>query len=94
MSQRLTEEMRQAGEQQLVKFRWDLWDHTLDLSLQYALPLVFLPDPIIKNILDNFALITTVDDAAHIVEGVSALDGHHDSLFNEVCKLQELFSAM
>lgn len=94
MSQRLTEEMRQAGEQQLVKFRWDLWDHTLDLSLQYAPPSVFLPDPIIKNILDNFALITTVDDAAHIVEGVSALDGHHDSLFNEVCKLQELFSAM
>jgi hypothetical protein len=94
MSQWLTEEMRHTGEQQLDKFHWNLWDHTLDLSLQYVLPSVFLPDPIIKNILDNFVLITTVDNAAHIVEGVSALDGHHDSLFNEICKLWELFSPM
>jgi hypothetical protein len=67
---------------------------THDLSLQYALLSVFLPNPIIENILDDFALITTVDNAAHIVEGVSALDSHHDSLFNEISVLQELFSAM
>ena len=86
--------MCHAGEQQFDQFHWNLWDHTLDLSLQYAPLLVFLSDSIIKNILDNFALITTVDNAAHIVEGVSALNGHHDSLFNGICKLWELISAM
>lgn len=73
MSQWLTEEMCHTREQQLNKFCWNLWDHTLDLSLQYVLLSVFLPDPIIKNIPDNFALITTVENAAHIVEGVSTV---------------------
>lgn len=64
MANRLTDGMRELGEQKLKSFRWNVWDRTLDTSLQYAPPSAFLPDPTIKTILDNFASIITVDDAA------------------------------
>ena len=82
------------GEQKLKDFCWNLWDHTLNTSLQYAPPSAFLQDPTIKTILDNFASIITADDAATYVRGVCALTGHYDSLFMVICELREIFVAM
>lgn len=94
MAHRLTDEMRELGEQKLKCFHWNLWDCTSNISLQYAPPSVFLPDSNIKNILDNFASIITAEDVASYVQDVHALASQYNVLFTVICGLWEIFQNM
>ena len=94
MADRLTDEMRRLGEKKLTEFRWALWDQTRDISLEYSPPLAFLPDPIIRQILDGFSLIRNINDVASFVQSVKALNGHQEALFMVLTSLRETFSKM
>ena len=94
MADRLTDEMRRLGEKKLTEFRWALWDRTQDISLEYSPPSAFLPDSIIKKILDSFSRICSIDDVASFVQSVKALNGHQEALFMVLTDLQETFSKM
>jgi hypothetical protein len=90
----LTDKMCRLGEQKLEDFQWNLWDNSLDISLQYAPPSVVLPDLVIKNILNHFAAIKTVDDMAQLIQSVDALSSHHNSLYTVICSLCKIFVTM
>ena len=94
MADRLTDEMRRLGEKKLTEFCWALWDQTRDISLEYSPPSAFLPDPIIRQILDGFSLIRNINDVASFVQSVKALNGHQEALFMVLTSLRETFSKM
>ena len=59
MAERLTDEMRILATQRLTVFRKSLWKAADEIKFGNVPRAAFLPDCIIKTILDNFALLRT-----------------------------------
>src|SRR6202051_751240 len=84
-SDRISTQARAHGEITLAKFRKDVWRaDTLNCMLP---PEVFLPDRLIKEILDRFSQLTTVKAIKIFLEPYQRLKHQEHALF---CVLQAL----
>lgn len=88
---RLTEKMVKQGSTRLREFCQQLWNEKHD-EIGYLPPMAFLPDPNIKNILDNFARINKTQDLVPYIHGLSLLSGLESRLFAIVLELCILFA--
>ena len=69
-SKRLTRVMRKHGMQRLEKVRDEIYDSLSNSAASRALPpTVYLPQPVITSILDNYALLSNVDDLKQHLTG-------------------------
>ncbi|KAF8967830.1 hypothetical protein BDZ97DRAFT_1916416 [Flammula alnicola] len=80
MEHPLTEKMIKRGTRRLQEFRRELWDEERG-NIGFLLPVVFLPDARIKNVLDNFADINTTKDLFPYIHDLWLLSGHEGRLF-------------
>ncbi|KAK7687037.1 hypothetical protein QCA50_009537 [Cerrena zonata] len=85
--ERLSRKMHQWGTKRLVHFRLRLYQaggNDTDLFPPYA----YLPDPLIKLLLDRYPLITSTEALGEYIKGHSLLEPHSDTLFSELHTLQ------
>ncbi|PIL25360.1 hypothetical protein GSI_13250 [Ganoderma sinense ZZ0214-1] len=81
-SKRLTRVMRRHGTQRLEKLREEIYDSLEDSASSRALPpTVYLPQPVITSLLDNFALLLTVDDLRALLLGRTYVLPHINKLW-------------
>jgi hypothetical protein len=84
----LTVEMQKLITKRLVAFRKEVWDSADKIRYSFLPPDAFLPDDLIKSLLNNFFLIRTLEDLIHIVQKNKLLDNHHHTLFAVLENLQ------
>jgi len=86
--------MHAVGNRELAVFRLQLWTNA-DEKRFGMLPLpVFFPDPDIKQLLDCFSLIATVEDLTSLLHHNKYLSDDFHSLFVVVCNLRKEFDAI
>ncbi|KAI0728029.1 P-loop containing nucleoside triphosphate hydrolase protein [Fomitopsis betulina] len=93
-SKRLTRAMRAVGTQQLLQFRDIIYSSASTPSTRLFPPIAFLPDPTIKTLLDEFALITSLDQLRLRVSEETFLLPHLDELWTVLLGLQTTFTTM
>jgi hypothetical protein len=91
MVERLTDEMRILATQRLTAFRKSLWKAADEIKFGNVPRAAFLPDYIIKAILDNFALLQTPRDLDPIIAGCIHLVDHRDALWSVLVALRPEF---
>lgn len=93
-NQRLTKAMRELGTVHLEKFRYNIWDSVAEAGHSF-LPLSdYLPDIIIKQILNQFAFLDNVDAVTVIVKDIKILVPYRGQLFAEIQMLRVTFADM
>ena len=90
---RLTEKMVRRGMLELQAFRQQLWNEKSD-EIGHLPPLTFLPDAHIKNILDNFARIQSLQDLAPYISDLHLLSGLHSWLLAIITDLRLIFASL
>jgi Helicase conserved C-terminal domain len=90
---RLTDKMVRRGTLELQMFRQQLWNEKSD-EIGHLPPLTFLPDNHIKNILDNFARIQSLEDLAPYISDLHLLSGLHSRLLAVITELHLIFSSL
>jgi hypothetical protein len=68
MAEPLTDNMRALGKECLLGFRMKLWRNADEVQFGLIPPVVFLPDVTIKEILDNYALLHSIEDLDPIIK--------------------------
>ncbi|KAJ3768695.1 P-loop containing nucleoside triphosphate hydrolase protein [Lentinula raphanica] len=91
-SRRLSEKMQEYGQNALKRFRCRIWASYTTPRIQELPPLALLPDDKIKEILDEFAKLKTLEDVTIYVNGF--LRGHEEELFDEIKALDQKFKRM
>ncbi|KAJ7609778.1 P-loop containing nucleoside triphosphate hydrolase protein [Mycena polygramma] len=79
-SQRLTKPMKEVGMTRLEDFRRTVWMDADDCTTGLTPLAEFLPDNIIRLILDNFALLLTVGDVTKMVQGIAGMQDQSTEL--------------
>ena len=90
---RLTEKMVRRGTLKLQMFCEQLWNEKSE-EIGHLPPLTFLPDTHIKNILDNFARIQSLQDLTPYISDLHLLSGLHSRLFAVIIDLRLIFSSL
>ncbi|KAJ7685855.1 P-loop containing nucleoside triphosphate hydrolase protein [Mycena rosella] len=90
-NQRLTKVMKAVGTERLEDFRFSIWLQASDASMGLTPLADFLPDIVIKQILDRFAKIKVFEDLVLLVEHLLGMAGYHSRLFEVVLELRETF---
>ncbi|KAJ6623822.1 hypothetical protein B0H10DRAFT_2213188 [Mycena sp. CBHHK59/15] len=93
-SQRLTKAMKEVGTLRLEEFRLQIWFDASDVYMGMTPLAEFLPDIIIKSILDNFARYKTVADLSAVVGKTAGMVGHHIDLLGVLEELKVTFARM
>jgi hypothetical protein len=93
MDFRLTEKMLRQGTTGLQQFRQQLWNEKSE-DIGYLPPLAFLPDAHIKNILENFARIKTLQDLSPYIHDLHLLSGLESRLFSFISDLRLTFASL
>jgi hypothetical protein len=91
MAKRLTDEMRSLATERLISFRTRLWRAADEIDLCIVPPVAFLPDIIIKKILDNYALLHSATDLDHIIKDDTYLVPHRDALWQLILAFEKEF---
>ena len=73
MAEPLTDDMCTLGKECLVRFRMKLWHNADEVQFGLIPPVVFLPDMIIQEMLDNYALLCSAEDLDPIIKNNSYL---------------------
>ncbi|KAJ7692044.1 hypothetical protein B0H17DRAFT_1133313 [Mycena rosella] len=79
-SQRLTKPMKAAGTTRLEAFRLMIWFEASDRAMGLTPLTEFLPDVMIKHILDNFARYKQLADISDTVRGVAGMVDQDEQL--------------
>ena len=77
---RLSKKMRDYGINTLTKWRKDIWKAADDETQGCLTPKAFLPDSVVKSILDVIFSLETVADIAHLTKDTQLCTHHHDNL--------------
>jgi hypothetical protein len=93
MNLRLTDAMVKHGTAQLEAFRQEIWDEKRE-ELGFVLPVAILPDSHIKNLLDNFARLKSLEQLSPYIQSLHLLTGHDDRLFAILTELRHAFASM
>lgn len=94
-SKRLTRVMRKHGTQRLEKLRQEIYDSLSDTAPSRALPpTVYLPQPVIISLLDNYALLTSANDLRSLLSGRTYVLPHVDRLWLTLEALRPEFEAI
>jgi hypothetical protein len=91
MAERLTDDMRSIATKHLIHFRTKLWRTADEIDYCVVPPVAFLPDIIIKRILDNYALLCSITDLDPIIKGESYLLPHRDALWQLITTFETEF---
>jgi hypothetical protein len=68
-----------------------LWRAADEIEYSIVPPVAFLPDNIIKKILDNYALLRSAADLDPILKNESYLEPHHDALWQLISTFERDF---
>ena len=90
---RLTKNVRTVGTARLIELRWALYDTEDPDETEYLPPMVFLPDVVIKSILDQFALLTSTDTSSFLASHDYARS-HQPRINTAIVKLRAEFAEM
>ena len=91
-SKRLTRVMRKHGVERLEKLRDEIYDTLSDSAASRALPpTVYLPQPVIASILDNYALLSGPDDLRQLFPGRTFTLPHVDTIWRTLEALRPEF---
>ncbi|KAJ7930250.1 P-loop containing nucleoside triphosphate hydrolase protein [Mycena leptocephala] len=90
-NQRLTKIMKAAGTSRLEDFRFSIWSEASDRTMGLTPLTDFLPDIVIKQILDPFAKIKCFGDLVPFVDGLRGMAGYHCRLLEVILELRETF---
>ncbi|KAJ7242324.1 P-loop containing nucleoside triphosphate hydrolase protein [Mycena rebaudengoi] len=93
-SQRLTKIMKAAGTTRLEEFRLSIWFEGSDRTMGLIPLTEFLPDIMIKLILDRFARFQTLQALSDLVKDVAGMMHHHERLYDVILELKTLFAQM
>jgi hypothetical protein len=91
MVERLTDEMRSLATERLISFRMKLWRAADEIEYCMVPPVAFLPDIIIKKLLDNYALLHSAVDLDRIIKDESYLVPHRDALWQVITTFERDF---
>jgi hypothetical protein len=91
MAEPLTDNMRALGKEHLLGFRMKLWHNADEVQFGLIPPAVFLPDVTIKEILDNYALLHSVEDLDPIIKNHRYLILHREALWQLISTLEADF---
>jgi hypothetical protein len=91
MSDRLTDDMRSLATERLIGFRTKLWRAADEIEYSIVPPVAFLPDNIIKKILDNYVLLRSAADLDPILKNESYLKPHRDALWQLISTFERDF---
>ena len=91
---RLTKKMREYGIMELMKWWAEVWEAADDQMEGCLSPKAYLPDTVIKSILDVIFSLTTVADIAHMTADTSLHPYHCEGLFTAVEHIVEHMKAM
>ena len=90
----LTKKMRDYGITELTKWRDEVWEAVDDQMEGCLSPKAYLPNIVIKSILDVIFSLTTVADIAHMTANTSLQPHHCESLFVAVENIVVYMKAM
>ena len=91
---RLTKVMRAHGFNRLVNFRIDIWCIE-DNSKSWMLPPdVYLPNHLINDILDRYAIITLTETLSELLKSCTYIDNHHAKLLQFLTELKPEFDVI
>ncbi|KAJ7689965.1 hypothetical protein B0H17DRAFT_1201990 [Mycena rosella] len=93
-SQKLTKPMKEVGTARLETFRLEIWFEASDRAMSLTPLAEFLPDIIIKSILDNFARFKTVADVSGVVTNIVGMATQHERLYRVHVELKSTFTEM
>jgi hypothetical protein len=88
MAERLTDDMRSLATQRLIGFRMKLWRAADEIEYCVVPPVAFLPDIIVKKLLDNYGLLHSAVDLDHIIKDERYLELHRDALWQVITTLE------
>jgi hypothetical protein len=91
-SQRLTKAMKAVGTSRLEAFRLMIWFEGSDRTMGLTPLTEFLPDVMIKYILDNFARYKQLADISDTVRGVAGMVDQDERLYCVVLELETTFA--
>lgn len=86
--------MRALGTQRLEELRWEIYSYADSATATFLPPDIFLPDGVIKLLLDTFALLDTVATLRAKIGDRAFLLPHIWALWDVVCELEDTFRAM
>ncbi|KAJ7705555.1 P-loop containing nucleoside triphosphate hydrolase protein [Mycena rosella] len=89
--QKLTKVLKQIGVEHLEEFRLSVWFEASDRHTGQTPLAEFLPDMIIKQLLDRFAKIQSVDDLSPFIQRLTVLTDYHQALFEVISELRLTF---
>ncbi|KAJ6529413.1 hypothetical protein DFH09DRAFT_895932, partial [Mycena vulgaris] len=87
-SQVLTKPMKAVGTARLEEFRLKIWFEAADRAMGLTPLTEFLPDVMIKLIVDNFTRYKTLADVSQTVGGVAGMVDQHEHLYSVVIELR------
>ncbi|KAJ3005456.1 hypothetical protein NUW54_g767 [Trametes sanguinea] len=91
---RLTKAMRTAGVEHLERVRMKIYRSAATATARFLTPEVYLPDSLVKTLLDRFALIDSKDTLRELVAERTHLLPHLDTLWEAFEDLSRLFEEM
>ncbi|KII83513.1 hypothetical protein PLICRDRAFT_180290 [Plicaturopsis crispa FD-325 SS-3] len=88
---RLTRVMRAHGLARLLKLRRQIWSKADEKKTGFLPPIVYLPDNLIQDILDRFALLLTLQDIEFIAKNNPLLADRYTLIYDVVLELRHDF---
>ncbi|KAJ7735334.1 P-loop containing nucleoside triphosphate hydrolase protein [Mycena metata] len=92
--QRLTKIEKQIGSTRLESFRLAMWMEACDREMALTPLTDFLPDIVIKRLLDCFAKLLALDDLQPYISGLKGLQEHHNGLLGIIVELRGTFKEL
>ncbi|KAJ7506676.1 hypothetical protein B0H11DRAFT_1903464 [Mycena galericulata] len=86
--------MKEVGTSRLEEFRFLIWSEASDRDFGLTPLAEFLPDIMIKIILDNFVRYKTTGDLTEVVKNLAGMVGRHEQLHGVIEELQVTFARM
>ncbi|THG94212.1 hypothetical protein EW026_g7217 [Hermanssonia centrifuga] len=93
-SQRLTKEMRAIGRTKLEELQWEIYFDEDVVRTGFLPPDTFLPEEVIKVVLDRFALINTMRQLEDTTAAYIYLRPHQSKLWDLIQQLAITFSEL
>ncbi|KAH9917525.1 P-loop containing nucleoside triphosphate hydrolase protein [Amylocystis lapponica] len=93
-NERVSRAMRAHGTQRLLVLRETLYRMASQQEKLILPPYVFLPDPVIQNVLSCFPWLKTIEDLNPLLRGQTYLENRSGELWAVVLELRETFATM
>jgi len=90
----LTANMCKIGGMCLKEFQDQVWDNAEEIKYGFLPPDAFVPDNLIKTLLDCFPSIRTLEDVHSIVQHHPLLNNHHHLLLSIIEELHDEFGTI